>query len=332
MDRRKRFQVSIRTLLILTTLAAIGLAIWTRVYQRVNEQKLAAARILALGGKDTILLTPQAWPWLQFAVGEEFFQEVVAIDLNETLVNDADLELIGKLRGVKSLSVNGAMPRRCGLIPSLEQNPRRLPSQITSEGIRRMGLQRTMQTAGFAHTPITDEALEVIASWPQLESLDLQQTEITSRGIQHLQKLEGLQELDLSSTGIDDDAVATLCQMGSLRKLDIQFTAVSGEGILRLREALPGCDLWGELLSSSTRVDPDPESLRWKKEIRVIKLISSLGHLRLFILADSAVTDVHLQDMTQLENVDVIDLRRTKVTAEGIATLQRALPKCKICR
>ena len=54
--------------------------------------------------------------------------------------------------------------------------------------------------------------------------------------------------------------------------------------------------------------------------------------LRLFILADSAVTDLHLKDVGQLENVDVIDLRRTKVTADEIASLQRALPKCKIYR
>lgn len=332
MHRRRFFQVSIRTLLILTTLAAVGLAFCTPILQRVREQRIAGARILALGGKTKAEQTTIVWPWLQQAVGEELFQEIVAVDLNETLVNDADLELIGRLRGVKSLSVVGAMSRHCGLMPPLEQNPKHLPSQITSEGIRRLGPQRTMQTAGFAYTPITDAALETIASWPQLESLDLRQTEITSQGVQYLRKLEGLKELDLSWTKIDDTAVATLCQMSSLRKLDIQSTAVSGEGIFQLREALPGIELCGEWLSSSTLVDPDPESLCWKKEIRVMKLISSLGHLRLFILADSAVTDLHLKDMGQLENVDVIDLRRTKVTGEGVATLQRALPGCKIYR
>ena len=332
MHHQRFFQVSVRTLLILTTFVAIGMAFWTRVSQRAREQRIATARTLALGGKMTARETYQAWPWLRTAVGKEFFQEVVDVNLNETLATDADLELIGKLRGIKSLSVVGAMPRHCGLMPTLEQNPQHLPSQITSEGIRRLGLQRTMKTARFAHTPITDAALETIVLWPQLELLDLHNTEITSRGIQHLQKLGELKELDLSSTGIDDDAVPALCQMGSLRKLDIQSTAVSGEGILRLREALPGCDLWGDLLNSSTHVDPDPESVSWKKEIRVIKLVSSLGHLRLFILADAPVTDLHLKDMDHLENVEVIDLRRTKVTGGGVAILQRALPRCKIYR
>lgn len=332
MHHQRFFQVSIRTLLILTTFVAIGLAFWTRVSQRAREQRIATARTLALGGKMTAKETYQAWPWLRTAFGEEFFQEVVDVNLNETLATDADLELIGKLRGVKSLSVAGAMPRRCGLMPTLEQNPQHLPSQITSGGIRRLGPQRTMQTAGFAYTPITDAALETIASWPQLESLDLRQTEITSQGVQYLRKLGGLKELDLSWTRIDDDAVPALCQMGSLRKLDIQSTAISGEGMFRLREALPGCDLWGDLLNSSTHVDPDPESMSWKKEIRVIKLVNIMGCLRLFILADAPVTDLHLKDMGQLENVDVIDLRRTKVTGEGVATLQRALPRCKIYR
>ncbi|MBC7853512.1 MAG: hypothetical protein IAF94_08755, partial [Pirellulaceae bacterium] len=56
------------------------------------------------------------------------------------------------------------------------------------------------------------------------------------------------------------------------------------------------------------------------------------GRLRLLILAGTAVSDSHLKDLDRLENTDVIDLRRTKVTRAGVESLQRALPKCKIVR
>ena len=45
MASRRFFQISIRTLFILTTLVAIGLAYFNRIRQHVEEQKAATARI-----------------------------------------------------------------------------------------------------------------------------------------------------------------------------------------------------------------------------------------------------------------------------------------------
>lgn len=330
MARRRFFQISIRTLLILTTAVAIALAYWTRVQQSVRDQKVAAARIVALGGKTKTRETRRVWPWVHKLVGEEFFRDVVDINLNGTLATDADLELIGKLRSMKLLSVEGAAQRHCGLEPLLPHNPKHLPSQISSAGIRRLGPQPNLEIARLARTPITDEAMEMIALWPQLELLDLSQTNVTSVGVIRLGKLKRLNMLSLQQTGIDDGVVPALCQMHSLTQLDIQNTAISGAGLLRLREELPSCKLLGAILDFSAGIDPDPDSMRWKEITRPMWTLSRNGELKLLILAGTSVTDLHLNDLDRLENVDVIDLRRTKVTDAGIATLQRALPNCKI--
>ena len=72
MNRRRFFQVSIRTLLILTTLVAIGLGYWTRIQHRAQEQKLAVARITSLGGSVVYdfeagkpSAQPSGWPGLK---------------------------------------------------------------------------------------------------------------------------------------------------------------------------------------------------------------------------------------------------------------------------
>lgn len=331
MHRRRLFQFSIRTLLILMTLTAIGLAFWTRVYQRVRDQKTANARVLDLGGKTKFRQTRRVWPWVQKLVGDDFFQEIISVDLDKTLVTDADLELLGKLRGMRSLSLNGfslSDPER-----TLAYNPNLLPSQISSAGIRRLGPQRYLESARLANTPIDDEALHKIALWPLLESLDLKGTRVTSRGIQRLGNLERLKSLNMSRTKIDDGVVPTLCQMRSLQEVDLSYTAVSGAGLLRLREELPACKLRGSFLDFSSGIDPDPDSMRWKEITRAMWSLGRCGQMKLLILAGTPLTDSHLAELDhRLGDVEVIDLRHTKITRAGVEELQRVLPKCRIVR
>lgn len=337
MRRRRFLQVSIRTLLVVTTLVAIGCAYWTRIAARVQQQKLATARIETLGGTAQTKQPKTPWLWLQKVVGEDYFKEVVSVSLNETLVADADLEQIGQLRGMQTLLLNGIDPDMNSSFwaargPRLPHNPNLLSSQITNDGIRHLGPQPSLLVAAFAHTRITDTALETISSWPKLQSLDLRGTKITSRGIKNLGTLEGMKVLDLRSCHIDDDAVPTLCQFRSLRSLDVTATGISGEGLRQLRDQLPACQLVGDYLDLSLGIDPDPDSMRWKEITRPLWNLSRSKELKLLVLAGTEVTDNHLSDLDRLEGTDVIDLRNTQVTKSAIETLQRAVPNCKILR
>jgi len=147
-----------------------------------------------------------------------------------------------------------------------------------------------------------------------------------------LVNLKHLEELFLGETTVDDTAVAALSRLNSLKKLRVYNTGISGNGLLQLRETLPHCEILGPDLDLSAAVDPDPQSMRWKEVTRHAWVLSRAGELKLLVLAGTAITDLHLGDLDRLEKTDVIDLRRTKVSAEEIATLQRALPKCKIVR
>jgi hypothetical protein len=259
---------------------------------------------------------------------------MVVVTLNETVATDADLELIGKADGMQTLLVSGIAPQpatRFGMYgPRLPQNPNRLPSQITDDGIRRLGLQPDLSSVSFAHALLTDQALETISSWQQLESLDLQGTKVTSQGIESLKKLGQLKVLNLDGTRVDDDAVQILKKIGSLKKLSVSNTKISGTGLLQLREQLPGCQLVGDYEEISSGVDPDPESMRWKEITRYLWRSGREGKLKLLILTDSGVTDGHLDDLHRLEKTDLIDLRRTQVSEAGVEKLQRMLPDGKL--
>lgn len=333
MISRRHFQISIRTLLILTTLVAVFLAYFIRIRQRVHEQQMALARIAELGGKTTFQPTSRVGPWLRKTVGEEYFREVAAVDLDKSLVTDADLKVVGRIRGMKSLILSGfSSDSRLYRRKGPPHNPSLLPSQISNRGVQGLGPQPTLEIAKFSHVPVADDGMETISLWTRLLVLELEDTQVTSIGVQQLEKLVRLKSLNLTGTRIDDQAVPTLCRMASLQELDLSNTAVSGEGLLQLRTQLPACKLSGKLVDFPNGIDPDAQSMRWKEITRAMWALGRRGELKLFVLAGTSVTDSHLEDLDRLENVDVIDLRRTKVTAAGIDTLQRALPKCKIIR
>ena len=86
-------------------------------------------------------------------------------------------------------------------------------------------------------------ALQQIASFPALSTLQLGQTNITPEDLQHLVDLKKLRSLNLHGTAIDDSAVETLSQMKSLRTLFLFDTRISAEGIELLRDALKDCEI-----------------------------------------------------------------------------------------
>jgi len=52
--------------------------------------------------------------------------------------------------------------------------------------------------------------------------------------------------------------------------------------------------------------------------------------LKRLSLATSGMTDAGLDHLAGLTNLEELNVTGTKVTADGIARLQAALPKCKI--
>jgi Leucine-rich repeat (LRR) protein len=156
-------------------------------------------------------------------------------------------------------------------------------------------------------------ALLQFAAFDHLASLNLSGIEWMDYGI--LAEIQGLQELNLTNSGLTDDILAQLPKFPLLKHLVLDGNDIRGTGLKALT-AQPelidlslGCPTLGDLLAHNLA------------ELKQIKRLS---------LAGSGLSDVGIKHLASLTNLESLDLRRTKVTAAGIAELQLALPTCRI--
>ena len=84
---------------------------------------------------------------------------------------------------------------------------------------------------------------EVIANYPNLRALSLQQTDVGDEGLKALAGLEQLETLDLTETEITDESVAVLKGLPNLKSLTLKNTDLTAEGVAELEEANPNLQI-----------------------------------------------------------------------------------------
>lgn len=337
-------QISIRTALVLLTVGCVLLAV---LVQRVRNQQLAVERIEQLGGRvryDWQLrgasrvpnATPPGPAWLRRSLGEHYFQNVVGVDLDKSAVSDADMAVIGKLTRVDTLSLNGTGISDAGLAHIRTWRYQRYlglsTTQVTSAGLRHLeGMP--VDTLILEETKIDNAGLASIYRLPKLQILNLHGTGVTEIDAA---KLPSLQFLSLRETRVHDGVVDELLKMNLQEWLDVTGTLISGEGLLRLRERLsPRPDLMFDcdmLEFNQALDDSDAANRKWEQLVDRMQLLHADGRLKLLDLSGSQITDDQLAGLDGLINVEMIDLRETQVTAEGVERFEQRHPRCKIAR
>jgi hypothetical protein len=125
---------------------------------------------------------------------------------------------------------------------------------------------------------------------------------------------DDLEEVDLSDSTISD---ADLESFGTLacRRLILDRSPVSGPGLVHLKSLPRLTDL---SLGCPTLL------------FLGVAYVGELKGLERLSLAGSGATDASLKSLCGLAKLRVIDLSGTKVTAEGVSALRKALPTCDI--
>ena len=346
--KSRRFQFTLRTAMILVTLLAAWLGYVT---YGVHEQRMAVARIHELGGSIQYdyeigmyaRSSPAGWEWLRRLAGDEYFQDVVFVKLDQTQVSDDDLRIIGKLRRIKTLSLNGTSVSDEGLasIRGLELDYLGLiGTKVTSAGIRRLRPPRKGSIVMLADSSAGDEALPNLAGCVHLA---LDGTPITSQGLQHLSGFKILRRLSLQRTAVDDEAVPFLSQLTSLVWLNLTDTKMSGEGLFALRNALPKCQIIGDWEDLSRFGALNPRTIQRiaekgnpTMEGNTTKPISA-GVARFPVLERRSIIPTPRQQrpaklLEHADNLEALDLRGSRVTDEGVRKLQGTSPGLKIYR
>jgi hypothetical protein len=218
--RRRRFHLSLRTMMILVLILGAWLGWFVR---SVRIQQNAVAAILKAGGtvgydlewrnggpnpyrKSWVpewLGGDQAWmpQWMTRGAGLDYFGHVVSVSLvpsrvnDPNIANDATLALVGQLRRVQALWLNS--------------------------------------------TAITDAGLAHLNGLTELRDLQISYTKIGDAGLANIKGLVSLTELAVTNTQVTDAGIAHLRGMTNLRLLFVAKTRVTDEGVLALEAALP---------------------------------------------------------------------------------------------
>jgi Leucine Rich repeat len=202
--KRRWFQFSLRSLLIVTMICAIGSAWVARKMERKRLERAAIEAILKLGGNveyDYQLVKPfppsfsrTAEPygpaWMRRLLGENFFSEVNGVFLYGANVTDDEL-----------VNLKWFTEAVCLM---LEKN------NITDIGLVNLkGLTR-LYALSLDVTNVGDAGLENLGGMDELRYLGLKSSKVTNAGLVHLKGLRRLRYLDVSDTRVTDAGVKDL--------------------------------------------------------------------------------------------------------------------------
>lgn len=270
------------------------------------------------------------------------FRRLESLDLSRTAITDEGLKKFGSVNWLRKLSVAdtklswSAIQEFCKSHSIVDLDVAGL--QITDEQLK---VPLGVGKLGLARNPITDDGVATLLEGNQLARLDLSDTAITGSTLKTLQCPESV---ILDGTQINDANLLAILSLGKVRKLSLARTNVTaavlpklanrsvrlGQGLITendLANAGPlmftylglndkqftgQCLLGGTLgassldLSNSSITDDIAGSLRaggWRNYIN---------------LANTQITDRALNGIMAGQ----VDLRGTRVTAEGLSTRQ----------
>jgi Leucine-rich repeat (LRR) protein len=262
--KRRWFQFSLRSLLLLVLLARVGMTWLVAIKTRAERQKAAIDAILKDGGFVTydyevdpsfnlnLGANPPGPSWLRKLLDDDHFFTTVAIVNVQT---DIGMKQLGVLNRIRMLGG----PR-----------PVSFPLPITDEGLRFLeGLSELQELdltglpfndadlrhvkglsqlrslkLGHGSTQITDAGLINLKGLNQLKTLSLDGSQVTDAGLEHLKGLSQLESLNLYNSKVTDAGLDQLRDFKNLTYLGLRTTHVTGEGIAKLQHALPNCTIY----------------------------------------------------------------------------------------
>jgi hypothetical protein len=195
---------------------------------------------------------------------------------------------------------------------------------------------KSLKWVELTDTKVTDRALELLATRPDLEDASFDGTAITNAGVAHLRGLTNLRSLNLLGTRVTDDGLKHLTGLTKLRLL-VLAPAVTADG-LRSLKGLP----IEELGISHSQVRHDLGVLKEFPRLRrlsaedlaltdaMVPLLTDLKALEGLNLQDNRITDDGLQKFAALKGLKEPNVFQNPVTDAGLDKLRKALPGCSI--
>jgi serine/threonine protein kinase/Leucine-rich repeat (LRR) protein len=278
------------------------------------------------------------------------YKDLRQLWLKNTSITDAGLAAFKDYAGLFNIELSGTRITDAGLAHL--KNCKALGylgaagAQITDAGLAHFkGCQRFGALA-LDRTKVTDAGLVHFGDSKSLNYLTLSFTQVTDKSLAFLKDFPELRTLDLSGTTVTDAGLAHLRESKNLTSIGLQKTKVTAKGVEDFAKALPQCRIeWdGGVLGTAVPLDPDRKAaeavLAIGGQLSVNDSPHGVPHIAAFPkerfrmtaidVYGCAVTDAWLVNLKDCKNLTRLELRKTKVTEQGIADLKKAHPQCRI--
>jgi hypothetical protein len=114
---------------------------------------------------------------------------------------------------------------------------------IRGTGFRECAELPELEELRIDNLPITDESLQYIGRYQNLNVLTLQGTQVHGQGLGHLVHLRKLGVLTLDESPVGDEALPHLKRLKTLVGLSARATKLTRQALADLRISLPNCEI-----------------------------------------------------------------------------------------
>lgn len=352
--RRRWFQFSLRTLLILLTVSAVWLGYFV---ERARTQREV---VKALRGKgrmyyrhwltgqriETLRSLPEP-DWLRRLVGNEYFfrPHYVVVDaagpildrLREidsiqaiTVADGGPItsEHVGAIAGIRSLtkvnlgqmvqfpllSFDGSTLDRLADLPHLKAIDLDALT-INDDDLTRLARVKQLERLQIFRGQVTHAGLRHLTALPRLTRLELWDLPLTDEGMVHLKCLPSLQSLTLVNVGLTDAGLDHLLELRNLESLAVGENAITDAGVAKIVSLKNVRDL--DLASIPITTDG-------------LAMLRDLPNLEKLSLGHTELTDDGLVELERLTNLKDLCLPQAVAGNPAVAGLKKSLPACSI--
>ena len=187
------------------------------------RERRIALQVQSVGGTVSYEYFGPAWLSQSLRDQAPLFDRITMIRLYRTKNTDRALPDLWRLEQLEALELES--------------------SDVSDEGLKALERMTHLRGLGLNHTRISDAGLVHLKRLTALQGLHLDGTETTDAGLKHLQGLPHLQLLNLSNTRVSDASAEFLSSFRELQLLNLAGSRMTHRGYVRLRRALPNCEL-----------------------------------------------------------------------------------------
>lgn len=236
--------------------------------------------------------------------------QIYGLQVNCDGYTDAEYEIIGKLTGLKSISLSG--------------------KELNDEQLKLLAGLKELESILINGSQLTDEGYRGFAAFPKLAKLSIfhpsrNQETFTGKGLIHLKDVPSLTQLTFAGATAGDEALEAVGQLTQLESFREWHNTETSAGLahlakltnlksVRLGQRLPN---WGKMTPASF-------------DDQTLAILAKIPSLETIELTEARLSFAGVIQLKDLPNLKTLKISQVDISADDIEKLNTALPQVKI--